>query len=75
MNSILEVRVRARTSELQKLNLTLEQKVDERTSDLEEKIKDLEKFQRITVGRELKMIELKKEIEPMRAKIAQLEAK
>jgi hypothetical protein len=75
MNSILEVRVRARTGELQKLNLTLEQKVNERTKDLEEKIEDLEKYRRITVGRELKMIELKKEIESARAKIAQSEAR
>ena len=66
MNSILEVRVRARTEELVRLNSTLEQKVAERTDDLQEKIEDLEKFRRITVGRELKMIELKKEIEALR---------
>jgi len=62
-NSTLEIRVQARTRELKELNRTLEQKVIARTNDLEAKIKDLETFQRITVSRELKMIELKQEIE------------
>jgi hypothetical protein len=75
MNSILEVRVRARTEELQKLNSTLEQKVEERTNDLQEKIEDLEKFRSITVGRELRMIELKKEIGLLQERIAALDAK
>lgn len=70
MNSILEVRVKARTVELERLNQTLEEKVVERTNDLGKKIKDLETFQRITVGRELKMIELKKENDRLRAVIA-----
>lgn len=74
MNSILEVRVRARTEELQKLNSTLEQKVEARTDDLQEKIEDLEKFRSITVGRELRMIELKQEISALQDKIAALEA-
>lgn len=65
-NSVLEVRVKARTMELEKLNRTLEEKVAGRTNDLEAKIKALEAFQRITVSRELKMIELKKEIENLR---------
>lgn len=66
MNSILEVRVRARTLELQALNQTLEEKVARRTNELEQKIQALERFQRITVGRELKMIELKKEIKRLK---------
>ena len=70
MNSILEVRVKARTVELEGMNQTLEEKVIERTNDLGKKIKDLETFQRVTVGRELKMIELKKENEHLRAAIA-----
>jgi len=65
-NLMLEARVRSRTKELEQLNETLEEKIDSRTKDLKEKIKDLETFQRITVGRELKMIELKKEIERLR---------
>ena len=69
MNAVLEVRVQARTKELEGLNQTLEEKVIERTNDLELKIKDLGIFQRITVGRELKMIELKEEIERLRARL------
>jgi len=72
MNSILEVRVKARTVELERLNQTLEEKVIERTNDLEKKIRDLETFQKITIGRELKMIELKKENERLRAAITKL---
>ncbi len=37
--------------------------------ELEEKVEDLEKFRKIAVGRELKMMELKEEIERLRAEI------
>ena len=73
INSALEIRVKARTLELEKLNRTLEEKIAARTNDLEAKIKALETFQRITVGRELKMIELKKEIEFLRATISKMD--
>jgi PAS domain S-box-containing protein len=42
-----------------------EQVADQRTRELE-RLSELERFQRLTVGRELKMIELKKEIEELR---------
>ncbi len=55
----LEVKVNARTRELHELNETLEEKVVERTKELRNRLSELEKFHRLTVGRELKMIELK----------------
>ncbi len=59
--------------ELEGLNQSLEQKVKERTKDLEksyQEIKgrkeDLERFYNLAVGRELKMADLKKETEKLK---------
>lgn len=38
----------------------------QKTNELRSRVEDLEKFQRLTVGRELKMIELKKEIQRLK---------
>ncbi len=46
----------------------LEQRVDERTQELQEKIRELKKFKKVTVGRELKMVELKNEIKHLKEK-------
>jgi len=62
----LEIKVAARTRELEELSKSLEEQVEERTQKLQEKIEELEKFNRLTVGRELKMIELKEEIERLK---------
>jgi PAS domain S-box-containing protein len=43
--------------------------------NLHEKIRELEKFEEVTVGRELKMIELKREMERLKDRIKELEAK
>jgi len=66
----LEIRVRARTGELLEERESLEKKVQERTKELEKERKELsrrvvelEKFHKAAVGRELKMKEMKKEIE------------
>ena len=40
----------------------LKRKVKERTIELDEKLKELEKWRKLTVGRELKMVELKEKI-------------
>lgn len=47
------------------------QVVKQRAKELE-RLAELEKFQRLTVGRELKMIELKKEIEDLKKEIEEL---
>lgn len=66
--TVLEIKVRARTRELRELNETLEEKVQIRTKELQDKVDELNKWYKLTVGRELKMIELKKEIEKLRKK-------
>lgn len=63
--SILEIKVKARTKELEELTQGLDRKVRERTQELQKKVDELEKFHQLTVGRELKMIELKKAIEKL----------
>ena len=56
-------------SELKKLQEEMEAKIEERTKKLQEKIEELEKINRLTVGRELKMIELKKEIQKLKEEL------
>jgi hypothetical protein len=67
IRSVLEIRISARTKELRLLAESLEEQVEQRTRELEKKIKQLEKFQKLVVGREMKMIELKKEIQKLKA--------
>ncbi len=62
--------------ELQELNRELEERIDERTKELEkankklnENIEQLEKWQKLTVDRESKMIELKKQLNDLRKKL------
>jgi len=62
---VLEIRVLARTKELQELADNLDQKVKERTNELEEKIKEFQKMNKIMIGRELKMKELKEKIKKL----------
>jgi len=64
--STLEIRVEARTKELKELTETLNRQVRQRTKELQEKVEELEKFHKLAVGRELKMIELKKEIKKLK---------
>lgn len=53
---------------MEKFNKELDRRVKERTKVLEEKIEELNKFYQLTVGRELKMIELKKKLEELEKK-------
>ncbi len=61
----LERKVRERTDELETSKEELEGKVKERTRELEQKVTDLERLNRTSIGRELKMIELKKRIDEL----------
>ncbi|MBN2331127.1 MAG: HAMP domain-containing protein [Candidatus Aenigmarchaeota archaeon] len=56
-------------AELEKYSATLEKKVEERTKELEGKNEELERFNKLAVGRELKMIELKKIIKELEGKL------
>jgi len=53
-------------TEVKALQENLEKKVEERTKELQRRVEELEKFHKLTVGRELKMIELKKEIKKLK---------
>lgn len=53
----------------------LEANVNERTKSLQDKLSELERFQRLTVDRELRMTELKQEIEKMRVKLEEIGVK
>ncbi|KKQ65418.1 MAG: hypothetical protein A3E18_02355 [Candidatus Nealsonbacteria bacterium RIFCSPHIGHO2_12_FULL_38_18] len=52
-------------AELKKLQEELEEKVEERTGELKERVEELEKFHDLTVDRELKIIELKNKIKEL----------
>ena len=67
--TVLEVKVKARTQELEELAKTLDQRVKERTGQLQERVDQLERFSQLTIGRELKMTELKKEIEELKEEL------
>ena len=64
--TVLEIKVKARTRELEELTETLDEKVKERTVELQKRVNELERFHKVTVGRELKMIELKKELKKIK---------
>ncbi len=55
---ILEIKVRARTKEFASMAESLEAQVKERTKELEEKVTELEKFNKLARGRELRFKEL-----------------
>lgn len=69
VKQVLEIKVQARTRELKELSEKQEEIIKEKTKTLQERIAELEKFHRLAVGRELKMIELKKEIKKLREEL------
>lgn len=65
----LRKKVKERTSQLEKEQEKLEERVEKRTKELQDKLEDLRKFKKAVVGRELKMVELKKENEDLKRKL------
>jgi HAMP domain-containing protein len=65
----LEIRVKARTRELKELTERQEEIIEKRTKEIQERMKELERFHRLAVGRELKMIEMKKEMQKLKEEL------
>jgi len=55
--------------EVEEYTQELEQKVAQRTAELDKRIAELERMNKLMVGRELKMAELKKELKELKGKI------
>ncbi len=64
--ALLEKKVAERTKELKRLAESLNEQVKEKTKELQVKLNELEKMNKLMVGRELKMVELKKEIKTLK---------
>lgn len=67
-NASLEKKVSERTAKLESLEKSMEEAVAKKTEELQDRLVELEKFKRVTVGRELKMIELKERLENLGGK-------
>jgi methyl-accepting chemotaxis protein len=67
--NILEIKVQARTKELKELAENLEDRIEEKTKELQARIKELENFYHLNVNRELRMMELKREIEKLKTEL------
>ncbi|MCX6759110.1 MAG: HAMP domain-containing protein [Candidatus Nealsonbacteria bacterium] len=70
--NVLEVKVKARTRELAELNQTLDERVKERTKELLERLEELEEYQQINMGRDLRVAELNREIKKLKEEIEEL---
>ena len=69
---VLRIRIQARTKELRRQAENLEKESAFRTQVLRERVQELERFRKATVGRELVMIKLKKEIQALKEEIEKL---
>lgn len=68
----IEERKRAE-DQIRRLNEELEQRVRDRTAELEKKTGELERFNKLFVDRELRMVELKKKMAQLKERIETLE--
>lgn len=69
---VLGIRIRAKTRELQEQAELLRQENRLKTDALRRRIKELERFRRLAVGRELKMAQLKEEIAQKEEELSKL---
>ena len=67
--NLMAEKLKDRTEALKREREGLAEKVAQKTKELQEKVDDLEKFNKLVVGREIKMVELKKELEECRDNI------
>jgi response regulator RpfG family c-di-GMP phosphodiesterase len=73
-NELLRTGLRGRTQaeeEIRTINEELDQRVRERTKELERRNHELEQMNKAFVGRELKMVELKKRIKELEGKFGE----
>lgn len=63
---VLEIKIKARTKELRELADNLDEQVKQRTKELQERINELERFHKLIVGREMKMVELKEQVQALK---------
>lgn len=70
---VLEIRVKAKIRQLKEEAQIFENKFEQRAKALKGKIAEFESFQKLMVNRELKMAELKRQIEESKARILELE--
>ena len=68
--NILEIKIIARTRELRELAKSLDVQIKNKTQELQEKVNELEKFNKLSVGREIKMMELKSEIRELKESLS-----
>jgi len=69
--NVLEIRVDAKTKTLKELADTLDKQVKEKTRTLQERINELERLHKTTIDREIRMVEMKKEIEELKQKLGE----
>ncbi len=73
-NSLLKLRaaehkLKVANSKLTDQSKELEQRVQQRTKNLKEKVDELERWKKVTVNRELRMIEIKEDLEKQQEKL------